>query len=61
MGMLSRGSGYNSGGLHHAMVDEPGDDLPLPATDSAAAAYSPVRVSCSSSASPWSRWSRSGR
>ena len=35
MGMLSRGSGYNSGGLHHAMVDEPGDDLPLPATDSA--------------------------
>jgi len=36
MGMLSRGSGYNSGGLHHAMVDEPGDDLPLPATDSAA-------------------------
>ena len=36
MGMLSRGSGYNSGGLHHAMVDEPGDDMPLPATDSAA-------------------------
>ncbi|HMH35917.1 MAG TPA: glycosyltransferase family 2 protein, partial [Streptosporangiaceae bacterium] len=35
MGILSRGSGYNSGGLHHAMVDEPGDDLPLPATDSA--------------------------
>src|SRR5205085_269481 len=34
MGVLSRGSGYNSGGLHHAMVDEPGDDLPLPATDS---------------------------
>ena len=34
MGMLSRGSGYNSGGLHHAMVDEPDDDLPLPATDS---------------------------
>ena len=25
------------------------------------AAYSPVRVSCSSSAWPWSRWSRSGR
>ena len=23
-----------SGGLHHAVVDEPGDDLPLPATDS---------------------------
>ncbi|HWN01242.1 MAG TPA: glycosyltransferase family 2 protein, partial [Streptosporangiaceae bacterium] len=36
MGMLSRGSGYNSGGLHHAMVDEPGDDMPLPATDSVA-------------------------
>ena len=34
--MLSRGSGYNSGGSHHAMVDEPEDDLPLPATDSAA-------------------------
>jgi GT2 family glycosyltransferase len=34
-GLLSRGSGYDSGGLHHA-VDEPGDDLPLPATDSVA-------------------------
>ena len=34
MGMLSRGSGYNTGGLHHAMVDEPDDDMPLPATDS---------------------------
>jgi hypothetical protein len=34
MGIMSRGSGYNSGGLHHAMVDEPGDDMPLPATDS---------------------------
>ncbi len=33
-GVLSRGSGYDSGGLHHAVVDEPGDDLPLPATDS---------------------------
>ncbi len=33
-GLLSRGSGYDSGGLHHAVVDEPGDDLPLPATDS---------------------------
>ena len=33
-GLLSRGSGYNSGGLHHAMVDEPDDDLPLPPTDS---------------------------
>jgi GT2 family glycosyltransferase len=36
LGVLSRGSGYNSGGSHHAMVDEPEDDLPLPATDSAA-------------------------
>jgi len=33
-GLLSRGSGYDSGGLHHAVVDEPGDDLPQPATDS---------------------------
>ena len=33
-GLLSRGSGYDSGGLHHAVVDEPGDDLPLPAADS---------------------------
>ncbi len=33
-GLLSGGSGYDSGGLHHAVVDEPGDDLPLPATDS---------------------------
>jgi GT2 family glycosyltransferase len=32
--LLSRGSGYDSGGLHHAAVDEPGDDLPLPAADS---------------------------
>ena len=32
--MLTSGSGYDSGGLHHAVVDEPGDDLPLPATDS---------------------------
>src|SRR5581483_2957371 len=36
LGVLSRGSGYNSGGSHHAMVDEPEDDLPLPASDSAA-------------------------
>ena len=35
-GVLSRGSGYDGGGLHHAAVDEPGDDLPLPATDSVA-------------------------
>ncbi len=33
-GLLSGGSGYDSGGLHQAVVDEPGDDLPLPATDS---------------------------
>ena len=33
-GVLTRGSGYDSGGMHHAVVDEPGDDLPLPATDS---------------------------
>ena len=32
--LLSRGSGYDGGGLHHAVVDEPDDDLPLPATDS---------------------------
>ena len=35
-GLLSRGSGYESGGVHHALVDEPSDDLPLPATDSVA-------------------------
>ncbi len=34
-GLLPRGSGYDSGGLHHAVV-EPGDDLPLPAADSVA-------------------------
>jgi GT2 family glycosyltransferase len=33
-GMLSRGSGYESAGLHHALIDEPGDDMPMPATDS---------------------------
>jgi GT2 family glycosyltransferase len=33
-GLLSRESGYESSGLHHAVVDEPSDDLPLPATDS---------------------------
>jgi hypothetical protein len=33
-GLLSRGSGYESGGLHHALIDEPGDDMPMPATDS---------------------------
>jgi len=34
-GVLTRGSGYDGGGVHHAAADEPGDDLPLPATDSA--------------------------
>ena len=33
-GLLSRGSGYESGGLHQALTDEPGDDLPMPAADS---------------------------
>jgi GT2 family glycosyltransferase len=33
-GLLSRGSGYGSGGLHQAIVDEPDDDMPVPATDS---------------------------
>ncbi|HEY6311828.1 MAG TPA: glycosyltransferase family 2 protein [Streptosporangiaceae bacterium] len=33
-GLLSRNSGYESGGLHHALIDEPGDDMPMPATDS---------------------------
>jgi GT2 family glycosyltransferase len=32
-GLMSHGSGYESGG-HHAVVDEPGDDMLLPATDS---------------------------
>jgi GT2 family glycosyltransferase len=35
-GLLSRGSGYDTGGLHQAIVEEPSDDLPLPATDSVA-------------------------
>ncbi|HLK77907.1 MAG TPA: glycosyltransferase family 2 protein, partial [Streptosporangiaceae bacterium] len=34
-GLLSGGAVYDSGGLHHALVDEVSDDLPLPATDSA--------------------------
>jgi GT2 family glycosyltransferase len=34
-GLLSGGSAYDSGGLHHALVDEVGDDMPLPAADSA--------------------------
>ncbi len=32
-GLLSRGSGYETG-LHHAVVDEPDEDMPLPQTDS---------------------------
>jgi GT2 family glycosyltransferase len=32
-GLLSGGAVYDSGGLHHAMVDEVSDDLPMPATD----------------------------
>ena len=31
--LLSRESGYETG-LHHAVVDEPGDEMPLPQTDS---------------------------
>jgi GT2 family glycosyltransferase len=34
-GLLSRSPGYESGGLHQALTDEPGDDLPMPAADSA--------------------------
>jgi GT2 family glycosyltransferase len=34
-GLLSGGPAYDSGGLHHALVDELSDDLPLPAADSA--------------------------
>jgi len=33
-GVLTRGSGYDGRGLHHAVVDEPDDDLPLPDDDS---------------------------
>jgi GT2 family glycosyltransferase len=33
-GLLSRGSGYESSGLHHAVVDESDDEMPLPASDS---------------------------
>jgi len=32
--LLSRSPGYESGGLHQALVDEPGEDLPMPAADS---------------------------
>ncbi len=31
--LLSSGPGYESSGVHHAVSDEPGDDLPLPDTD----------------------------
>ena len=31
--LLTPGSGYETG-LHHAVVDDPGDDMPLPETDS---------------------------
>jgi hypothetical protein len=34
VGLLSRGSGYETGGLHQAVTDEPGDDMPPPAADS---------------------------
>jgi GT2 family glycosyltransferase len=34
-GLLSGGPAYDSGGLHHALTDDAGGDLPLPATDSA--------------------------
>ena len=35
-GLLSGAAAYDSGGLHHALIDEVSDDLPMPATDSAA-------------------------
>jgi len=35
-GLLAGGPAHDGGGLHHALVDEVGDDLPLPATDSVA-------------------------
>jgi GT2 family glycosyltransferase len=61
MGMLSRGSGYNTGGLHHAMVDEPGDDMPLPATDSVARRVFTSPGVLLFAGLAVSRWSRSGR
>ena len=33
-GLLAGGPAHDGGGLHHALIDEVGDDLPLPATDS---------------------------
>ena len=35
-GLMSGAPAYDTGGLHHALVDDVSDDLPLPATDSAA-------------------------
>jgi GT2 family glycosyltransferase len=32
--LLSSGPGYETGGVHHAVTDEPGDDMPLTDTDS---------------------------
>jgi GT2 family glycosyltransferase len=32
--LLSSRSGYDTGGLHHAIVDNPDDDMPLPDSDS---------------------------
>ena len=34
-GLLSGVAAYDSGGLHHALVDDVSDDMPLPAADSA--------------------------
>jgi GT2 family glycosyltransferase len=34
--LLSSGPGYDTSGVHHAITDEPGDDLPMPETDSVA-------------------------
>ena len=47
-GLLSGAPAYDSGGLHHALVDEVGEDLPLPAADSAVrrAATSPGFLLC---------------
>jgi GT2 family glycosyltransferase len=35
-GVLSRNPAYESGGLHHALIDEPGDEMLLPDTPSVA-------------------------
>ena len=47
-GLLSGAPAYDSGGLHHALVDEVSEDLPLPAADSAIrrAATSPGFLLC---------------